>query len=95
MHKTTTGILKISFSPTNNNTLLCVIDDDGIGRQKSGQIRRAREPLHISRGGDIVQDRVKTFLESGDIAITINIIDKFDFDSTPCGTTVEVDIPYK
>jgi ligand-binding sensor domain-containing protein len=95
MHKLTKGNLTISFSQTNNNALLCVIDDDGIGRQKAGQLRRARQPSHISRGGDIVQDRVKTFLESGDIAITINIIDKFDVDSTPCGTTVEVKIPYK
>lgn len=93
IHLESKGFLLIHFEYTDNtNSLLCIIDDNGIGRSKADLMRRQNTLAHIPRGGEIVQERIKAFVER-DININIEVTDKFDKNNEPAGTLVKVVIP--
>ncbi len=93
-HTNIKGLLKITFSIVSNNhnelTLVCVVDDNGIGRQQAAVINAARNPEHVSRGMELINDRVRTFNYINDQNITITTFDKIAPDT---GTSVIITIP--
>jgi len=96
VHRTSKGNLLLKFMYDHEaGNLNCVIDDNGIGRVKAAQLRDEKRNGHISRAGEIVEERVKTLFEAEEIEVSIGIIDKFDAGGIPAGTRVEVKIPCK
>jgi LytS/YehU family sensor histidine kinase len=93
-HTNIKGLLKITFSIVSNNrnelTLVCVVDDNGIGRQQAAIINASKSFEHVSRGMELINDRVKTFNYINDQNITITTLDKIAPDT---GTTVTITIP--
>jgi ligand-binding sensor domain-containing protein len=81
------GYLNVSFI-NKGNTLRCVIEDNGVGREKSKALKATSTKSYKSRGIEITQDRVKTLQETDNLKISINIIDK----TNPTGTSVEINI---
>lgn len=68
----------------------CIIDDNGIGREQAARIKKQRGNKHISRGMEIVAERIKTYNFISGKTITFKIVDK----SHPeVGTKVEIFIP--
>ena len=80
-----------------DETLLCVIEDDGVGRDKAKELQDANEQLdsHKSLGTKITQKRLEILQNkySKEVEV-VRIIDLFDEKSGIAkGTRVEVLIP--
>jgi len=58
------GMIKISFDITNENMLLCVIEDNGIGRLKASEIYANQTRTHSSKSTLINQERIELFNSS-------------------------------
>jgi two-component system, LytTR family, sensor kinase len=92
------GILTVKFSMYDDDNLLCVIEDNGIGRKKAGERKEASQNIkkRQSMGTSITEDRLRYLhesLEQSDIEF-VKTIDLFDPETqTPSGTRVEVIIP--
>ena len=93
MHKNTTGRLDISLS-RKNGTLQCVIEDNGIGRQKSMEINAARRvKKKKSMGMSITEDRIKLLNELYNMNTEVKIEDLKNADGNSLGTRIEINIP--
>ncbi len=93
LHKEKQGILKIKFAISEGKTLQCVVEDNGIGREKSAEINRLRHKQHNSMGLDISRRRVGLLNEPGKNDYRIEITDLYYKDGKPEGTRVTVLIP--
>ncbi|HYD22780.1 MAG TPA: two-component regulator propeller domain-containing protein, partial [Flavipsychrobacter sp.] len=90
VHKTLKGKLTIHFTQPIASLLKCTIDDDGVGRETAKKIQARRNKGHISRGMQLIEERVKTYNFIEDKEIQILITDK----QLPLtGTKVEIIIP--
>lgn len=89
------GFLSIIFSQFDDDNILCVIEDNGIGRALAGQ--RANNPIknHRSMGTLITESRLKLIHENINQYVPefIKIIDLYDGNEKAAGTRVEVIIP--
>jgi hypothetical protein len=85
--------LKITITKE-GDLLKCIIDDNGIGRDRAQKIRK--ENGHESMGLSINQERIETIhaLYGTSNSHTVTIIDKFTPDNLPAGTRVELILPY-
>lgn len=73
--------------------LLCSITDNGIGRQKSAEMRRNRTKEHKSMGMKITQDRLQLLNTIYQSNLSLKINDLADKDGTALGTKVDIFIP--
>jgi len=93
MHKKRGGIIKLKFEIIPENILKCIIEDNGIGREKSKELNKNKK-MHQSKGTFITSERFallnKTSHRSG---YKINTIDLYDVNKQACGTRVEIFIP--
>jgi ligand-binding sensor domain-containing protein len=87
------GNLQVSFVCCENSSMLkCTIEDNGIGRTNAARIKAAGDKKHISRGMQLIKERIRTynFIEESDIEI--HIIDK---EYPHEGTIVELTLPVR
>ncbi|HEY9178446.1 MAG TPA: two-component regulator propeller domain-containing protein [Flavipsychrobacter sp.] len=83
-------LVEIGLYKDDSSYIHCVIDDNGIGREQSARIKKQRGNEHISRGMEIVAERIKTYNFISGKTIIFKIVDK----SHPeVGTKVEMFIP--
>ncbi len=75
-----------------NDTILCTIEDNGIGREKSKEFKKNRIQQHKSMGMSITQERLDILNSSLNSNINAEIIDLFD-DGKAAGTKVRLIIP--
>lgn len=87
-HNEKKGLLNISFA-VDKNVLICIVDDNGIGRKKSKEIRSALIQKASSYGTILINELIDTFNKYEKIKIEIEYIDKED---TNPGTTVIIKI---
>ncbi|MFL5752728.1 MAG: two-component regulator propeller domain-containing protein [Bacteroidia bacterium] len=73
--------------------LLCSITDNGIGRDKSTEMRRNRTKEHKSMGMKITQDRLKLLNTIYQSNLSLKINDLKAKDGLPLGTKVDIFIP--
>ncbi|MGD0340852.1 MAG: histidine kinase [Bacteroidales bacterium] len=85
------GFIRISFKPSSDNGLKCIIEDDGVGRMTSIG-RKNNNDNHRSRGISIVSERLQITSKMKKINYKLEINDLYPGRSEP-GTRVEVDIP--
>jgi ligand-binding sensor domain-containing protein len=93
MHKYGEKNLMLSFSLFNENTLLCVITDNGIGRKRSSEINRMREKKHTSFATGATQRRLELLNQGRAQTITVSFVDLLDESGNECGTKVLLYIP--
>jgi hypothetical protein len=90
------GILKISFFYEGKN-LVCEVEDDGVGRERSREIQSKSRKGYKSQGLKITEERLNTFNTIGDADIQFSIEDKVpnpDRDpSINVGTIVRIKFP--
>lgn len=86
------GQLTISFYK-NNNDLIGVIDDDGIGRDAAMELKFNSKKKHISRGLQITTERIEVLNAVENSNISIETIDKFDEKGNSEGTRIIITIP--
>lgn len=73
--------------------LLCVIEDNGIGREAAAYINSHRRRSHISRGTSFTDSRIRLLNANRTQAVSAITIDLMDEDENPRGTRVELKIP--
>ncbi len=78
------------------DTLICTVEDNGIGREKARQIKATKEQNYQSMGISITEERLNTFDLSGNHHrnMKLHIQDKFN-NGEPSGTLVEIQLPIK
>jgi len=81
------GNLSISIS-AKENQLICIVDDDGVGRN----YETAKTTTQKSMGISITQQRINRLSEITKRQASINIVDKME-DGKPAGTTVIISLP--
>ena len=89
-HKEGPGFLKIEIHRVNKSKLLCVIEDNGIGRKKAAELNNMFLKRHRSYGIEITKQRLELMKTINDEDYFVNIIDLYDDDGNAAGTRVEV-----
>jgi hypothetical protein len=95
LNKENNGVIKISLKLLDEKFLTCIVEDDGIGREKAAQIRAKSDLKHKSRGMLITQKRLEILNERNQSQMNIKIIDLKDKNDSAIGTRVEIIIIYK
>lgn len=86
------GLLQIEFF-YENSILKCVIDDNGVGRQRAAELKAKKKTSHQSMGMAVTQERLNVLSKSNLVETHVHIIDKFENDLA-LGTQVEISIEY-
>lgn len=94
MHSKEKGHLKIALS-LQGNSILCVIEDDGIGRTRAAEIRRESGIERKSQGMLITKERLDILNQYTEDIYTVNVVDLVDDAGKAKGTRVEIRIHYK
>ena len=89
------SLLLLSFSLFNENTLLCVITDNGIGRKKAKEIKARKQLSHQSMGMTVTQDRIDILNEQNNNLLTKVVVIDHVLNDIAVGTTVEITINIK
>jgi ligand-binding sensor domain-containing protein/putative methionine-R-sulfoxide reductase with GAF domain len=94
MHKEGDRNLSVRFSET-GNFLRCVIEDNGVGRRKSEETKKAngQERSHISKGIKVSMERLKTIRNKEGSEGSLIITDLYDETEQAAGTRVEINFP--
>ncbi len=89
------GHVYINFSLADEDTILCVIQDNGIGRElvKERQRKDGYNLTHKSRGTSITEQRLRILHKSSKKGFHVKTVDLRGNDGKPTGTKVEVKIP--
>ena len=90
------GFIKIHFSLEDEDTILCVVEDNGLGRERARQQQlKTGYKKHISFGTKITRERLKVLFKTRKELEEqpVRIIDMKDQEGTPCGTRVEIRLP--
>ncbi len=83
------GKISILFKPVDTNQILCIIEDNGVGRKQTMQ-QSAKK--HVSFGTTITEERLKAFETKHGIHLRIETIDIENADGTT-GTRVLINLP--
>ena len=90
------GLIKIEFKLVDETTILCIIEDNGVGRARVREIQ-ALDDYHLkhkSRGTSITEKRLEILHASKKSAFFVKTIDLVDpLSNEPMGTRVEIQIP--
>ncbi len=87
------GLLKLSFSMHDEQTILCIVEDNGIGREKARILRETESGYtHRSKGTSITEKRLEILHKSRQ-GVFVKTIDLKDRSGKGIGTRVEIQIP--
>ncbi|MBL7726547.1 MAG: hypothetical protein JNM68_02630 [Dinghuibacter sp.] len=78
-------MLNISIQRAQNQ-LVCVVDDDGVGRPQTGQAPTGRKSLGI----EITRQRIERLMQGASVTIHDKLMN-----GAPAGTTVTIILPYQ
>ncbi len=76
-------------------TVLCVIEDDGIGREAALRNKQARVNKHLSMASKNTHERIALLRKFGYERSRLTIEDLYDPHGSACGTRVVVELPLK
>lgn len=95
VHKTEgAGQLDIHFQIEEGSRLLCIVEDNGIGRKRALEINRNRPGAHKPKGSKITRERLQLLnVMYPDKEFRVEITDKYDNYSQPAGTRAEIRFP--
>ncbi len=93
MHSSGKRNVSISFRLIDDDILECRIDDSGIGRKKSFELKKGNSRIarHESKGLLITEERLK-ILQRQDQHAEVNMIDKYDRYGNATGTLVCIEL---
>jgi LytS/YehU family sensor histidine kinase len=93
MHKKGKGKIKVEISLLNEKQLKCLIEDDGIGREKAKEYRSINKISYKSYGMMLAKERLNVLNKINDSSLSIEITDLKDENLNPIGTRVEIFVP--
>lgn len=86
------GILELSMRK-NNGHLICLIEDNGIGREAAQKLKSKSASRRKSYGMKITSDRLAMLNKIAGADASVQIFDLKNEDESPAGTRVELSIP--
>ncbi|HEY4653698.1 MAG TPA: two-component regulator propeller domain-containing protein [Cyclobacteriaceae bacterium] len=89
MHKESRGRLTVEIT-RDDGWLRCVVEDNGIGRQKAQQLKSKSATRDKSMGMKITTDRLNLYQKQ----TKVQVIDLMDSNGNPAGTRVVLGFPY-
>jgi len=92
--KDSRGLIEIKFKQYGSR-LLCIVEDNGIGRESARQLRSQMHVEYQSRGMTLAAERIKTLNRQYGEKVTIDIVDKIDEHGRPAGTRIEINFSYQ
>jgi LytS/YehU family sensor histidine kinase len=93
LHKETSGHLGIHISLLHDNILQCVIEDNGVGREKAKEFKSKSATTRKSLGMKLTEDRIAILNKHTSVHASITILDLVAADGEPAGTQVILKIP--
>jgi ligand-binding sensor domain-containing protein len=93
IHRKDKGFLKITVKKEIAGRILCIIEDNGIGREKAKEIRLKTKPDHQSMGTQITESRLRLINKLYGSEMFISTFDLKDSQENAIGTRVELNIP--
>jgi LytS/YehU family sensor histidine kinase len=91
-HKKEKGNLKITFSKS-DKSLLCTVEDDGVGREASKELEKKRE--HQSMATSITKERLDILSRKLSRNYFLEIEDLKTDEGEPLGTRIRLLMPFK
>lgn len=88
----TTGVIKVNFAK-DNEQIICSIEDNGIGRKKSAEMKTKADKYKKSLGISIVESRLHLLSNYYGVNMKIVFSDLYDENQSPLGTRVSVNMP--
>lgn len=92
MHKEGKGYIHITLKQE-KDSILCTIEDNGIGRKKAMEIKKSNGGKHKSMGTSITESRLRLVNSLYGKNMKVKYTDLKDEQGNPCGTKVEISIP--
>lgn len=92
-YKKSKGKIDIKIYTISNDNIVCIIQDNGIGRAKSREIRASSISLKKSMGTQITEDRISMTNDLLNADIRVHTEDLYDAKGQPKGTRVTISIP--
>jgi two-component sensor histidine kinase len=80
------------FFRKRGNTLVCIVEDNGVGRKKAAELKSFMHVEYQSKGMTLTAERIAALNRRQDIPITVDVID-LDEDGNATGTQVIVRFP--
>lgn len=96
LHKEGEGNVTIHIA-SRGSAILCRVEDDGVGRKRAEELNRASRPPQRSMGMRVTQERL-SILNAASMRsdpISMEITDLSDDVGSPCGTRVDIVIPFE
>ena len=86
--------LKLQVKKLDETQYQIIVEDNGIGRKRSEELKQGEVKGHVSRGMEITSTRLKLLNENGHSGqYTIHITDLFNQEGSAAGTRVEIIFP--
>lgn len=92
MHKKGNGQIDVTLE-MEGKILHCVVQDNGIGRQKSMELKREKDEQHKSVGMSNTRERLEIINQVNDSKMSVAVSDVLDEHGRICGTKVDLHIP--
>ncbi|MBU2939284.1 histidine kinase [Lacinutrix sp. C3R15] len=93
LHKKNDRKLSVSFSQFSEGIIQCIIEDNGVGREKSKQLNRMRSQQHKSFALKATNERLGLLNYGKSKKVGVQIIDLISATKQPIGTKVILKIP--
>ncbi|MFT5385057.1 MAG: ligand-binding sensor domain-containing protein [Saprospiraceae bacterium] len=87
MHRNGSKKLYLRFY-IQGESLVCEIEDNGVGRETVGEIRKRNPDIYPSKGISLIDERIRLFNAIFKKSLSVEVIDQEDKDNTPVGTKV-------
>ncbi|RCR67264.1 sensor histidine kinase [Larkinella punicea] len=91
-HKKSRGSIRVCIKPVGEH-LECMVDDDGVGRQKAASLKSHAASSHQSVGLKVTEERLQLIQQRSGKEAGSTIIDKRNDDGEPAGTQVVIRLP--
>ena len=93
LHKESNGHLNIDVSLTDDSMLQCVIEDNGIGRERAKELKSKTATSRKSLGMQLTENRLSLLNKHAKLNASVEIIDMMNGDGKAKGTKVVLKIP--
>ena len=95
MHKEGDRKIDIKFILKNDQSVVCEITDNGIGRKRAEEIKKMKslELKHDSKGMQLVKDKIDVLKQQFKSEIFIELLDVTNSKGEICGTKVLIQLP--
>jgi ligand-binding sensor domain-containing protein/putative methionine-R-sulfoxide reductase with GAF domain len=93
LHKESSGHLSIRLRMASESMLECIIEDDGIGREKAKELRSKTATSRKSLGMQLTENRLSLLNKHAELNASIEIIDLENGHHEAAGTKVILKIP--